>query len=115
MLAHARRECPEIMCWGLRHVAGRYSAYWIVARVAIVAVVATAAAALPNMEQMVSLTGAVAFASVGFILPGSFFLKLRPSNPTAYEVGLCYFIVLLGVFGGVWGVYSTFQAGVQSS
>lgn len=106
-------------CWWPQLVAGRYSScaylYWVVVRVTIVAVVATAAAALPNMEQMVSLTGAVAFASVGFVLPGSFFLKLRPGTPTAYEVGVCYFIVLLGICGGVWGVYSTFEAGVQSS
>ena len=88
-------------------MAGRYASYWPAARFAIVALVASAAAAVPNMEQMVSLTGSVAFATIGFVLPGAFFLKLRPSA-SLHDVLVSYVLVLLGVVGGLWGVYSTF-------
>ena len=91
-----------------RRVAGSYLKYWPAARFAIVALIAAAAAALPNMEQMVALTGSVAFASIGFILPGAFFLKLRPGSPAVHDVCVSYVLVLLGLVGGVWGVYSTF-------
>ena len=33
---------------------------------------------LPDMEQMVGLTGSVAFSIIGFVMPGLLFLKLRP-------------------------------------
>ena len=91
---------------------GRYRDYWPIARVTIVGLVATAAAALPNMEQMISLTGSVAFATIGFSLPGAFYLKLRP-NRSCHDAIVSYLLVLLGVVGGGFGVYSTFAAGVQ--
>ena len=55
---------------------------------------------------------------MGFILPGLFYLKLRPPQPgvdgTAYpspdddrrDTALAVGMIALGVVGGVWGVYS---------
>ena len=72
---------------------------------------------------MVGLTGALAFSSIGFILPGLFFLRLRPpavvsaeskfgssgvsgAGTVALEAALAYIMVALGLVGGVWGVYT---------
>ena len=51
---------------------------WPLVRLGWVALAALVAAAVPDMEMMVSLTGAVAFSAIGFVLPGLFFLRLQP-------------------------------------
>lgn len=61
---------------------------WPATRVALVGLVALTGAVVPNMETMVSLTGSVALSAIGFVLPGVFFLKLRP--PPAPDAGLAF-------------------------
>ena len=51
------------------------------------------------------------FSFIGFILPGAFFLKLRPppiegGRSVAAETAWAVAIVALGVVGGVFSVYS---------
>ena len=83
------------------------------------ALAALVAAAVPDMEMMVSLTGAVAFSAIGFVLPGLFFLRLRPQDPRApvgrvrerVDVGVALLLVVVGSVGGVWGVASIFLPG----
>ena len=96
---------------------------WPIFRGIIVALCATASYLIPDMEAMVGLTGALAFSSIGFILPGLFFLRLRPpavvsaeskfgssgvsgAGTVALEAALAYIMVALGLVGGVWGVYT---------
>ena len=85
-------------------------------RLAVVFVTALAALAVPNMEQLVSLTGAVSFSAIGFVLPGLFFLRLKPPpvgrEPARPRVDgfLSVLLVVLGVVGGTWGVITTLAA-----
>ena len=85
-------------------------------RLAVVFVTALAALAVPNMEQLVSLTGAVSFSAIGFVLPGLFFLRLTPppvgGEPARPRVDgfLSVLLVVLGVVGGTWGVITTLAA-----
>ncbi len=86
--------------------------WWAIGRAGLIALTATASYAIPNMEQMVSLTGAVAMSSIGFVLPGAIFLKLRPPTPDGsgaqvVDVVGSVAMIVLGVIGGCWGVYST--------
>jgi proton-coupled amino acid transporter len=56
---------------------------WPLTRAVLVGLVALTGALVPDMEVMVSLTGSVALSSIGFVLPGIFFLKLQPpASPT---------------------------------
>ena len=92
---------------------------WPLVRLGWVALAALVAAAVPDMEMMVSLTGAVAFSAIGFVLPGLFFLRLRPQDPRApvgrarerVDVGVALLLVVVGSVGGVWGVASIFLPG----
>ena len=89
---------------------------WPLVRLGWVALAALVAAAVPDMEMMVSLTGAVAFSAIGFVLPGLFFLRLRPQDPRApvgrarerVDVAVALLLVVVGSVGGVWGVASIF-------
>lgn len=54
------------------------ASWWPLTRAAIVGVIAVVGALVPDMETMISLTGSVAFSAIGFVLPGAFFLLLRP-------------------------------------
>ena len=68
------------------------------------------------MEKMVALTGGVMFSFIGFILPGAFYLKLRPppalpgqqlsSGEATLEVATALTLIALGTVGGVFSVYS---------
>jgi len=84
---------------------------WPLERALVVGLCTTASYILPDMEAMVGLTGAFGFSMIGFILPGLFFLRLRPPNPAAPAAGvqcgdvlLAVAMVTLGIFGGVWGI-----------
>lgn len=87
---------------------------WPVTRALVVGVTAFASFIIPDMEKMVALTGGVFFSFIGFILPGAFFLKLRPppaegrSSPSVSlaDVARASALIMLGVVGGgfsVWG------------
>ena len=108
---------------GAAHPAAR--AYgWPLLRAAVVGATAGASYLISDMESMVGLTGALAFSSIGFVLPGLFFLKLRPpkldasgappsgaaaarpSDGLGLEMALALVMVVLGVVGGSWGVYT---------
>ena len=89
---------------------------WPATRAVIVGLTAFASFLIPDMEKMVALTGGVMFSFIGFILPGAFFLKLRPppalpghtASPTeaTFEVVTAITLVALGTVGGVFSVYS---------
>jgi len=86
-------------------------AWWAVGRAGLVAVTAVASYLIPNMEQMVALTGALAFSAIGFVLPGAIFLKLRPpeldgSAARTADVLGSVGMIMLGIIGGSWGVYT---------
>lgn len=92
-------------------------AMWPVTRALVVGFTAFASFLIPDMEKMVALTGGVMFSFIGFILPGAFFLKLRPppatpgqhappGQATACEVATAIALVALGTVGGVFSVYS---------
>ena len=91
---------------------GPCGSLWPLGRAAIVALTCSASYLIPDMEAMVGLTGAFAFSLVGFVLPGLFFLRLRPPVPgapgasLAGESVLACAMVVLGVVGGVWGVFT---------
>ena len=58
------------------------------------------------MEQLVSLTGAVSFSAIGFVLPGLFFLRLKlplvgrePARPRV-DGFLSVLLVVLGSWAG---------------
>ena len=56
-----------------------------------------------DMEKMVALTGGVMFSFIGFILPGAFYLRLRPPHVDGRpsggfcEVAMAVSIVMLGI------------------
>ena len=90
---------------------------WPAVRTITVALAGLAAYVIPDMEKVVQLTGSVALSGIGFILPGLFFLKLRPppatsgqhappGQATACEVATAIALVALGTVGGVFSVYS---------
>lgn len=79
---------------------------WPLGRAAIVGVTAGASYLIPDMESMVGLTGALAFSSIGFVLPGLFFLVLRPPPVATSELVLSCVMIMLGLVGGAWGVYT---------
>eukprot|EP00966_Prymnesium_polylepis_P275122 6356984-Prymnesium_polylepis.1 len=94
---------------------------WPLSRAAVVGLVALVAYLVPDMEQMVSLTGAVAFSAIGFVLPGLFYLKLQPERtpqdataPTERctlprplgNNAAALTMVVLGAVGAIWGVIS---------
>lgn len=86
-------------------------AVWPLVRVAFVGLTCSASYAIPDMEKMVGLTGALAFSSIGFVLPGLFFLKLRPPALTPGSGGvkdtvLAVALVVIGLIGGAWGVHT---------
>ena len=78
------------------------------------ALAALVAAAVPDMEMMVSLTGAVPFSAIGFVLPGLFFLRLRPQDRARRRTGAQRRRRRRALAGGrrergrVWGVASIF-------
>ena len=85
---------------------------WALGRAALVALTAVASYAIPDMERMVSLTGALAFSTIGFVLPGAFFLRLRPppldgAPPRLADDAGAVAMIALGIVGGAWGVYTT--------
>ena len=61
----------------------------------------------------------LAFSAIGFVLPGLFFLRLRPQDPRApvgrarerVDVAVALLLVVVGSVGGVWGVASIFLPG----
>mmetsp|Transcript_55515 Transcript_55515/g.110270 ORF Transcript_55515/g.110270 Transcript_55515/m.110270 type:complete len:82 (-) Transcript_55515:50-295(-) len=70
---------------------------------------------IQDMEKMVALTGSLSFSLIGFILPGLFYLKLRPPQPGRAAASaaddrkdaiLAVAMICLGFVGGVWGLYS---------
>lgn len=76
--------------------------------------------AVPDMTTMVGLTGSVAFSAVGFVLPGAFYLKLRPEHPpergslcapskALVHTAAAWVMVIIGCVGAVLGVVSTLQ------
>ena len=73
--------------WGVIEPAilgrGDYSAAWPVLRGVVVALIAIACVLIPAVDAMISLSGAVGFSLLGFILPGLFFLKLNPNASVA--------------------------------
>ena len=79
---------------------------WPLGRALIVAITACASYLIPDMESMVGLTGSLAFSSIGFVLPGLFFLALRPPPVELSEIALAYVMIALGLVGGAWGVYT---------
>ncbi|KAL1507156.1 hypothetical protein AB1Y20_008008 [Prymnesium parvum] len=87
---------------------------WPITRSSVVAFVALVGYTVPDMETMVNLTGSVAFSAIGFVLPGLFYLKLRPeSKPpsrnrmsTLVNVAASWAMVVTGIVGAVWGVIS---------
>ena len=88
----AERACPSM---------------WPITRLSLVGFTCFASYTIPDMGKMVGLTGALAFPSIGFVLPGLFYLLLRPpSKDAATDVALAVSLVVLGLVGGVWGVYS---------
>ena len=94
---------------------------WPLFRMSVVALTCVASYVISDMESMVGLTGALAFSVIGFILPGAFFLQLRPPNlpaatsdangtkpaagSLARETALSWVLVIVGTVGGIWGVY----------
>ena len=66
------------------------------------------------MEVMVSLTGAVAFSAIGFVLPGLIYLKLQPEDGSPacrrFDVCVAAVLVVFGVAGGCVGAASTVVA-----
>eukprot|EP00966_Prymnesium_polylepis_P109915 2543183-Prymnesium_polylepis.1 len=73
-------------------------------RSAIVAGTVLLSALVPDMEKMVALTGAFAFSLLCFVLPGLFYIKLRPDDGGKYERFVATALVPLGVVGAVVGV-----------
>ena len=96
---------------------------WPLSRALVIGFTAFASFLIPDMEKMVALTGGVMFSFIGFILPGAFFLKLRPPAPGgrnvypggAYEVVLASLIITLGFVGGIFSVWSEVFAGKQEA
>ena len=90
-------------------------AAWPATRSAIVALAALTGYAVPDMEVMVSLTGAVAFSAIGFVLPGLIYLKLQPEHGSraARRFDRCVAVVLVvfGVVGGSAGLVMTIISG----
>ncbi|KAL1504461.1 hypothetical protein AB1Y20_010866 [Prymnesium parvum] len=83
---------------------------WPLVRCVIVGMIAIIAAAIPDMEQMVALTGSLSFSIIGFVLPGAFFLKLsRRSLAFEHDVVVACALIVLGLGGGAFGLYTTFE------
>lgn len=70
----------------------------------IIAATVAISSIVPNMERMVALTGACAFSLLCFVLPGAFYLRLRPQYGGTYERYLAMALIPLGVIGFVCGV-----------
>ena len=63
---------------------------------------------MPSCEQIVAITGALFFSMLCFILPGLFFLKLRPKVPWEnYMVVVAVALIPLGMVGAVAGIHGT--------
>jgi len=73
-------------------------------RAVIVAITVMLSAIVPDMEKMVALTGAFAFSLLCFVLPGCFYLKLKPDDGGWWERVLAMTLIPLGAIGAFVGV-----------
>lgn len=91
---------------------------WPGSRAVVIGFVALVAHMVPDMERMVSLTGAVAFSTIGFVLPGLFYLRLLPDarstlharrdGTTLWNCAVSVTLIVVGIVGAVVGVWSCF-------
>tara|TARA_B110001452_G_C15225654_1_gene424801 strand:+ start:47 stop:598 length:552 start_codon:yes stop_codon:yes gene_type:complete len=90
-------------------------AAWPATRSVIVALAALTGYAVPDMEVMVSLTGAVAFSAIGFVLPGLIYLKLQPEHGSRaarrFDRCVALVLVIFGFVGGSIGLVMTIISG----
>ena len=68
---------------------------WAALRMALVGLTILIAFAVPSVEKICSLTGAVAFSTLCFVLPGAYFLKINPKGLPPSPRGAYHKIVAL--------------------
>ena len=85
---------------------------WPFARTALVGITIIFACLLPSVEQMIAVTGALAFSLLCYALPGAFYLKLSPEGTPcpAYEKAVAAVLVPLGIAFSVLGTYGAIMS-----
>ena len=86
--------------------------WWPALRLLVVTLTAVLGYLVPDMEKMVSLTGAVGGAMIGFVMPGAIFLRLQPPSSAwrCYENSMALLVVATGLVGGAWALRSTLHS-----
>ena len=80
-------------------------------RICIIAFVAVVSCTVPHFEELMSLLGAFANCALIFIFPVVFYLKLTGfRNKPWYELVWCFFIILMGLVGLIFGTIEAIKA-----
>jgi proton-coupled amino acid transporter len=81
-------------------------------RTALVGITVVLSFMLPSVEQMIAVTGALAFSILCYALPGAFYLKMRPEKTPspAYETVVAALLVPLGLSCAVLGTYGAIMS-----
>ena len=78
-------------------------------RVLVIIIVTLASMYIPNFVDFLNISGGVAAASLGFILPSLFFIYAKGGIRNLSESSAVFnvFLICFGIFGGIYSLYNS--------